>query len=31
MKYVTEFRDAQLVKGAIEEIKRAVTGEWVLM
>jgi len=31
MKYVTEFRDAHLVKGVIEEIKRTVTRSWVLM
>jgi len=31
MKYVTEFRDAQLVKGVIEEVKRTVTHPWVLM
>lgn len=31
MKYVTEFRDATLVKGIIEEIKRTVTSPWVLM
>jgi hydrogenase expression/formation protein HypD len=31
MKFVTEFRDAELVKGVIEEIKRTVTRPWVLM
>jgi hydrogenase expression/formation protein HypD len=31
MKYVTEFRDAHLVMGIIEEIKRIVTRPWVLM
>jgi hydrogenase expression/formation protein HypD len=31
MKYVTEFRDAHLVKGVIEEINRAVSHPWVLM
>jgi hydrogenase expression/formation protein HypD len=31
MKYVTEFRDAHLVKGVLEEIKRTVTRPWVLM
>jgi hydrogenase expression/formation protein HypD len=31
MKYVTEFRDAHLVKGVIEEIKRIVSRPWVLM
>ena len=31
MKYVTEFRDAHLVKGVIEEIKKTVTRPWVLM
>jgi hydrogenase expression/formation protein HypD len=31
MKYVTEFRDAHLVKGVIEEIKHSVTQPWVLM
>lgn len=31
MKYVTEFRDAKLVRGVIEEIKRIVTRPWVLM
>ncbi len=31
MKYVTEFRDARLVKGVIEEIKHTVHHPWVLM
>jgi hydrogenase expression/formation protein HypD len=31
MKYVTEFRDAELVKAAIAEIRRTVTRPWVLM
>ena len=31
MKYVTEFRDAKLVKGVIEEIKQTVHQPWVLM
>jgi hydrogenase expression/formation protein HypD len=31
MKYVTEFRDAHLVKGVIDEITRTVTQPWVLM
>ena len=31
MKYVTEFRDAHLVKGVIEEIKHRVSQPWVLM
>ena len=31
MKYVTEFRDAELVRGVIDEIKRTVTRPWVLM
>ena len=31
MKYVNEYRDAELVHGAIEEIRRAVTRPWVLM
>jgi hydrogenase expression/formation protein HypD len=31
MKYVTEFRDAHLVKGVIEEINRTVTRSWVIM
>ncbi len=31
MKYVTEFRDAHLVKGAIDEIARTLTRPWVLM
>lgn len=31
MKYVTEYRDAALVKGVIEEIRRTVTRPWTLM
>ncbi len=31
MKYVTEYRDAELVKGVLEEIRRTVTQPWVLM
>lgn len=31
MKYVTEFRDAELVRGVLEEIRRTVTRPWVLM
>src|SRR5512138_1139165 len=31
MKYVTEFRDAELVKGVVDEIRRTVTKPWVLM
>jgi len=31
MKYVEEYRDAPLVKGVIEEIRRTVTRDWVLM
>ncbi len=31
MKYVSEYRDAALVKGAIEEIRRTVTRPWTLM
>ncbi len=31
MKYVTEFRDAELVKGVLDEIRRTVTRPWVLM
>lgn len=31
MNFVTEFRDAELVRGVIEEIKRTVTQPWVLM
>ncbi len=31
MKYVTEYRDAKLVQGVIEEIRRTVTRPWVLM
>jgi hydrogenase expression/formation protein HypD len=31
MKYVTEYRDATLVKGVIEEIRRTVTRPWTVM
>jgi hydrogenase expression/formation protein HypD len=31
MKYVTEYRDAELVKNVIEEIRKTVTHPWVLM
>lgn len=31
MKYVTEYRDAALVKGVIDEIGRAVTQPWTIM
>jgi len=31
MKYVNEYRDAQLVRGVIEEIRRTVTRPWTLM
>jgi hydrogenase expression/formation protein HypD len=31
MKYVTEYRDAALVKGVIEEIRRTVTRPWTMM
>jgi len=31
MRFVTEFRDAELVRGVIEEIRREVTRPWVLM
>lgn len=31
MKYVTEFRDAELIKGVIDQIRRTVTRPWVLM
>ena len=31
MKYVTEYRDAKLVKGVIEEIRRTVTRPWTIM
>jgi hydrogenase expression/formation protein HypD len=31
MKYVEEYRDAQLVRGVIDEIRRTVTRPWVLM
>lgn len=31
MKYITEYRDAELVKGVIKEIHRIVTRPWVIM
>lgn len=31
MKHVSEYRDARLVKGALEEIRRVVTKPWVVM
>lgn len=31
MKYITEYRDAHLVKGAIDEIRNIVTKQWVVM
>ncbi len=31
MKYVTEYRDAALVKGVIEEIRRTATRPWTMM
>ncbi|MBI4786658.1 MAG: hydrogenase formation protein HypD [Chloroflexi bacterium] len=31
MKYVSEYRDANLVRGVIEEIRRVATRPWVLM
>ncbi len=31
MKYVTEYRDAELVKNVIEEIRKTITRPWVLM
>jgi hydrogenase expression/formation protein HypD len=31
MKYITEYRDATLVKGVIEEIRRTVTRPWTMM
>src|SRR5512139_151403 len=31
MQFVNEFRDARLVRGVIEEIKRTVTRPWTLM
>ncbi|MBU0511645.1 MAG: hydrogenase formation protein HypD [Chloroflexi bacterium] len=31
MKYVTEYRDAELVRGVLDEIRRTVTRPWVLM
>jgi hydrogenase expression/formation protein HypD len=31
MKYITEYRDAHLVRGVVHEIRRTVTRPWVLM
>ncbi len=31
MKYITEYRDAELVKGILQEIRETVTQPWVLM
>ena len=31
MQFVNEFRDAELVHGVIEEIRRTVTRPWVMM
>ena len=31
MKYVTEYRDAKLVRGVVDEIRRTVTRPWVVM
>jgi hydrogenase expression/formation protein HypD len=31
MKYITEYRDAELVKGVIKEIHRIITHPWVIM
>jgi hydrogenase expression/formation protein HypD len=31
MRYIDEFRDAGLVKGVLDEIRRTVTRQWVLM
>ncbi|MEI6289083.1 MAG: hydrogenase formation protein HypD [Chloroflexota bacterium] len=31
MKYVTEYRDAHLVKGVIQEIKKIISKPWVIM
>ena len=31
MRFVDEFRDAGLVKGVLDEIRRSVTQKWVLM
>ncbi len=31
MKYITEYRDANLVKGVVDEIRRTVTRPWVIM
>ncbi len=31
MKYITEYRDAALVKGVVDEIRRTVTRPWVIM
>jgi hydrogenase expression/formation protein HypD len=31
MKYITEYRDANLVKGVVDEIRRTVSRSWVIM
>ena len=31
MKYITEYRDAHLVKGVLDEIHQVVTKPWVIM
>ncbi|MCJ7825452.1 MAG: hydrogenase formation protein HypD, partial [Anaerolineales bacterium] len=31
MKYVSEYRDADLVRGVLDEIRRTVTQHWVVM
>src|SRR5512139_3945914 len=31
MKYITEYRDAALVRGVVENIRRIVTRPWVIM
>ncbi len=31
MKYISEYRDAALVKGVVEEIRRKITRPWVIM
>lgn len=31
MKYISEYRDAELVKGVLAEIKRTVSQPWVIM
>ena len=31
MKYITEYRDAELVRGVIDEIERTITQPWVIM